>query len=221
MSGLTADLLDLLEIQRAQSVTIPTIEVPLPRHRNALGSWGDLEQEDPAFRQFQFMDRPERDPPGGVLGDLQLEMVEIGPVGPVSRTDDLARLVLDAKYQPGSRLRLQIGFIGQRREIPAEIIGIKARPCLLELHPFRFGGELKQAIQLCFEVGSGHRSADLDPFFVGKVGFELLTPGDEEGGQHSPAADKRDENFQDRIEQDFVHRMVLRGECETDGAVHE
>jgi hypothetical protein len=74
ISGLTADLLDLLEIQGTQRVAITTIEVPLPRHRDALASWGDLEQEDPALRQFQFMDLTERDPRGGMLGDLQLEI---------------------------------------------------------------------------------------------------------------------------------------------------
>jgi len=80
MPSLTTDLLDLLEVQRAQGMAIAPVEVVLPRHRNACGRRRNLEQDHSSLGQFKLMDLSERNSTGSMLGDLQLEVVEIRPM---------------------------------------------------------------------------------------------------------------------------------------------
>ena len=158
MTGLTANLLDLLEVESAERMTVPTVKVTLPGDGYALRRRRYREHHHTALRQQKLVDLLERDSACCVLGKLLLEAVEAGAIRAVLRADNLARLVLNAEDKPANGLTLQVRLIAERDEVFAEVVGVEIRFCLLELHPFRFGGELQKFGQLGFEFGLGHGS---------------------------------------------------------------
>lgn len=158
VTGLTAYLLDLLEIQSTKRVSVPTVEVSLPCDWHALGRGWNLEHHQTALRQLNFVDFLERDSARRLLCDLLFEAIEVRTMRAILTADDFARLVLDTEDEPASRFILQVRLVAKRHEVFAEVVEVKIQLRFFELHPFRFCGELEKLVEFGFEFGLGHGS---------------------------------------------------------------